>query len=173
LRKSSIGSIFEHSYEIESRDVNDITHEVIEFETTLKTQIKDFPSSNIWIVVSRPSSTIILELREAISKKDFDRLDFLVNVGSKEYFKTIEKSFVDTNKPFNSIQEILVLMDVTYGPKILANYLFQLPGQNYMFTFIPYSGGNLSAKNFRISQYFNNGYIDLFNTLIIIKRPRI
>ena len=63
-------------------------------------------------------------------------------------------------------------MDVTYGPKILSNYLFLLPGQNYMFTFIPYYGGNLSAKDFRISQYFNNGYIDLFNTLIIIKRPR-
>jgi hypothetical protein len=99
-------------------------------------------------------------------------LDFLINVGSKEYFKTFEKSITNKKYLFNSIQEIPVLMDVTYGPKILSNYLFQLPGQNYMFTFIPYSSGNLSAKDFRISQYFNNGYIDLFNTLIIIKRPR-
>ena len=70
MRKSSIGSIFEHFYEIESHDVNVITPEVIEFETALKTKIKDFPSSGIWIVISQPSSTIISELREAISKKD-------------------------------------------------------------------------------------------------------
>jgi hypothetical protein len=42
LRKSSIGSISEYFYEIESRDVNVITPEVIEFKTTPKLKLEIF-----------------------------------------------------------------------------------------------------------------------------------
>ena len=158
MRKSNIGSISEYCYEIESRDVIVITHEVIEFKITPKTQIKNFPRNSIWIIISKPFSTIISELIEIISKKDFDRFDFLVNVGFKA-FKTIEKSFANKSKPFNLIQEISVLAEVYYESKIISKYLFLFLEQNYIFTFVPYYGGNLSAKDFRISQYFKYGFV--------------
>ncbi len=163
-------SISEYNYEIESRNVNVSTPEVIEFEIT-KTRIKNFPSSGIWIIISKPSSTIIPELREAISKNDFNQLESLLKLGSKSFVKVYENSIEYKKNLFNSIQEIPILADVTYGLKILAKCLFILPEQNYIFTFIPYYGDNLSMKDFRMSQYFKYGSVNLLNTLILIKKP--
>jgi hypothetical protein len=166
-----MGSISEYFYEIGSRDVDVITPEVIEFETTLKTQIKNFPRSGIWIIISQPLSKIISELREAISKKDYDRFDFLVNPGSKAFVKAIENKIENKTKLFNSIRDIPVIAEVTYGPKLLARCLYILPELDYMFTLVPYYGGNLSTKDFRISQYFKKGYVEHLDVVIVIKRP--
>ena len=144
-----------------------LLYQIIEFESIPKTHIRNFPSSGIWIIISNPSSTIISEVSEVISKKDFDQLGFLLNLGSKSFIKVHENSIENKIKLFNSYQEIPVLTGVSYGSKIIAKCIFILTEQGYMIIFILYHVGNLSAKDFRISQYFKYGFVNLLNSLIL------
>jgi len=143
----------------------------MEFETHPKVHSRNFSVEGIWIIISKPISGITSELREAISKKDFDNFCYLINPRSKAFVKTIDGNIDNKKNNFNRIKRNPVLVDVTYGPKIIARCLFTLPHQNYIFTFVPHNGGNLSPKNFKTYQYFKNGPVNHLDALILIQKP--
>jgi hypothetical protein len=144
---------------------------VIEFEAHPKVHSRNLSVEGIWIIIFNPISGIASELREAISKKDFDSFCHLINPRSKAFVKTLYSHFENKKNNFNRIKKNPILIGVTYGPKIIARCLFTWPHRNYIFTFVPHYGGNLSPKNFKTYQYFKNGSVNYLDALILIQKP--
>jgi hypothetical protein len=169
LRKSHKNIFSDYYHKIESCNSTDIIPEVIEFE--IQDQIRDFPKSGIWIIIAKPRSTIISEVRESISKKDMDNLCYLINPRSKAYVKTIDRYMADKKNFLKRNKSIFVLMELTYSHKTILYCQASIHHQNYIFTFVPYNGGNLSHKNFKITQYYKNECNEFFDKLILLQKP--
>jgi hypothetical protein len=103
LRKSYTFPIDKYHHEIESRNVNIITLEVIEFENSSKTKIDIFLNNGIWRIISKLNPTIIAKLGKTISKKDFDKFGFFVNRKSKAFVKTFEGPVENKKNSFKCI----------------------------------------------------------------------
>ena len=158
----------EYQSEIGFRNKYTVAPEVIEFQPTKPTRIHNFPGGGIWVVVAKPGSKILPELRGAVSNGDYNRLGELINSVNKAFYRPPRNK-----RGFKSIHDIPVLAELTYGPKTIAQGLFLLPETEALRSFVPYNGGELSAHGFKLSQYFWIGSEVRIDSLILIRKPTL
>ena len=164
---SSKMAFYEYQNEIGNRNVYTMTPEVIQFETSEPIKMHNFPGGGIWVVLAEPGSKTLSQLREAASVKSYEKLASLIERGRKSLLKQTQE------KVFDSIHDVPVMAELTYGTKTVAQGLFVLPETDGLFVFIPYNGGELSPNRFKLSQYFSIGSEARLDSLILIRRPTL